>query len=374
MGLGWLGTVVRLMANCGELTKNRLCSPLQLCEQIAVFHSFPMFKMFTHIQAVASWRHVFMTDQVARCHPFWQPESHDSTNIPATLKKPVHLMCCQWSRTARMTITSQSEFKSTVTESTEEVSKYSGLGQQKGNGPLGFIDNLLSLAWQVYICSKKSTHWLLCLGLCTALLEQIFRRVSRDPIRSTGFNGSVLNLLTLPQIGITSLVFGKYHWGARMSCQPVGPGRPFGVTTAPDLPTTHWEPAGSHPSWARTLEGGVELWNAGEQWRWNQRGFEDKIACNGEQLWFQLFSFLCVWCQGISYMLPVNVMWNNLHHFGSTWIYFSISTLEFVLPGIQVVDKRAQQPLQLALTLKELSVAGHDSIWFPVIVSEVGNG
>ena len=73
-------------------------------------------------------------------------------------------------------------------------------------------------------------------------------------------------------------------------------------------------------------------------------------------------------------MLPVNVMWNNLHHFGSTWIYFSISTLEFVLPGIQVVDKRAQQPLQLALTLKELSVAGHDSIWFPVIVSEVGNG
>ena len=31
---------------------------------------------------------------------------------------------------------------------------------------------------------------------------------------------------------------------------------------------------------------------------------------------------------------------------------------------IQVVDKRAQQPLQLALTFKELSVAGHDSFWF----------
>ena len=60
-------------------------------------------------------------------------------------------MRCQWSRTARMTVTSQSEFNdpSTVTESTEEVSKYSGLGQQEGNGPLGFIDNLLSLAWQV---------------------------------------------------------------------------------------------------------------------------------------------------------------------------------------------------------------------------------
>ena len=41
---------------------------------------------------------------------------------------------------------------------------------------------------------------------------------------------------------------------------------------------------------------------------------------------------------------------------------------------IQVVDKRAQQPLQLALTLKELSVAGHDSPLVSVMVSQVGNG
>ena len=38
-----------------------------------------------------------------------------------------------------------------------------------------------------------------------------------------------------------------------------------------------------------------------------------------------------------------------------------------------MVDKRAQQPLQLALTLKELSVAGHDSPLVSVMVSQVGN-
>ena len=66
--------------------------------------------------------------------------------------------------------------------------------------------------------------------------------VSPDPLRSTGFNGSVLNLL--PQIGITSLVFGKYHWNPPDVKPSVGnlprlPGRPFGVATAPDLTTTH---------------------------------------------------------------------------------------------------------------------------------------
>lgn len=140
--------------------------------------------------------------------------------------------------------------------------------------------------------SKKSAHWLLCLRLRTALLEQVFGMVSPDPLRSTGFNGSGSPAWCLgstifhpPDVKPTSLVQADHS-----------------VLRLLQISQQHIESQLDRIRHERELW--KEVWNCGMLE--NSGDETTKVALkisllvmDSEQLWFQSLSFQGVCIQGI---------------------------------------------------------------------------
>ena len=135
--------------------------------------------------------------------------------------------------------------------------------------------------------------------------------VSPDPLWSTGFNGSVLNLLS--QIGITQLGVWEPFSTRRMSSQP-----PSSRQTIRCCDCSRSHNNTLRASWIASVMSGnsgrrcgtVECWRTVEM-----KHDETKVALkirlfvmDSEQLWFQSLSFSgCLHPRHLIYMHPVNV-------------------------------------------------------------------